>query len=174
MIMPPRLRKTALVAHVASSVGWVGAVTCFLALAVAGYTATDEWTMRAAYTVMEIIGWTALVPLSALTLVTGVIQAIGTPWGLLKHYWVLIKLLITIAATAVLLLYMETLSVLADAAVQPAPDKTVPDILPDFSPILHSAAALIVLLVALGLSICKPRGLTGIGVSMFRSASQRR
>ncbi|NJC22677.1 cation transport ATPase [Arthrobacter pigmenti] len=161
-------------AHVASSVGWLGAVAAFLVLAVTGYTTTDEWTMRAAYTVMEIIGWTALVPFSALTLLTGVLQAIGTPWGLIKHYWVLIKLLITIAATTVLLLYMETLIVLADAVTQSTPGGTVPDLLPNFSPVLHSAAALIVLLVALGLSIYKPRGLTGIGATGFRSARQRR
>lgn len=172
--MPPRLRKAALVAHIASSVGWMGAVAAFLALAVTGYTTTNEWTMRAAYTVMEIIGWTALVPLSALTLLTGVLQATGTPWGLIKHYWVLIKLLITVAATAALLLYMETLTVLADAAAQSTPDGTVAGLLPNFSPVLHSAAALIVLLVALGLSIYKPRGLTGIGATRFRSASQRR
>ena len=164
MIMPVRLRKATLVAHVASSVGWLGAVAGFLALAITGYTTADEWTMRAAYTTMEIIGWAALVPLSALTLFTGVLQAIGTPWGLIKHYWVLIKLLITTASTAVLLLYMETLSVLADAAAQPAPDRMASDILPSFSPILHSAAALIVLLVALGLSIYKPRGITGLGL----------
>lgn len=172
--MPPRLRKAALVAHVASSVGWLGAVAVFLALAITGYTTADEWTMRAVYTTMEIIGWNALVPLSALTLLTGIIQALGTPWGLIRHYWVLIKLLITVAATAILLLYMETLSALSRAAAQQAPSATAEGMLPNFSPILHSGAALIVLLVALGLSIYKPRGLTGIGSAMFTSASRRR
>ncbi|WP_299168390.1 DUF2269 domain-containing protein [uncultured Arthrobacter sp.] len=172
--MPPRLRKAALVAHVASSVGWLGAVVVFLALAITGYTTADAWAMRAAYTTMEIIGWGALVPLSALTLLTGIIQALGTSWGLIRHYWVLIKLLITVVATAILLLYMETLSVLAGAAARSTSDGTVPDLLPSFSPVLHSAAALIVLLVALGLSIYKPRGLTGISVTMFRAARQRR
>ena len=168
--MPSRLRKAVLVAHVASSVGWLGAVAVFLALAITGYTTADEWTLRAAYTTMEIIGWTALVPLSALTLLTGIVQAVGTPWGLIRHYWVLIKLLITVVATAILLLYMETLAVLADAAVQQTPKGIATDMLPNFSPILHSAAALIVLFVALGLSIYKPRGLTGLGTLKRRPA----
>lgn len=168
--MPPRLRKAALVARVASSVGWLGAVAAFLSLAITAYNTADEWTMRAAYTTMEIIGWTALLPLSVLTLLTGVIQAIGTPWGLIRHYWVLIKLLITVVATAVLLLYMETLSVLAGAAAQQAPGGIASDILPNFSPILHSAAALLVLFAALGLSIYKPRGLTGLGTPKRKPA----
>ncbi|MFP5368642.1 MAG: DUF2269 domain-containing protein, partial [Actinomycetes bacterium] len=101
-------------AHVASSVGWLGAVAAFLALAVVGYAAADEQTMRATYITMEIIGWTALVPLSVLTLFTGILQGLGTRWGIIRHYWVLMKLLITVVATAILLLYMQTLSVLAD------------------------------------------------------------
>ncbi len=171
--MPPRLRKAALVAHVASSVGWLGAVAVFLALAITGYATADEWTMRAAYTTMEIIGWTALVPLSALTLLTGIVQALGTPWGLIRHYWVLIKLLITVVATAILLLYMETLSVLACAAARQAPSGAAEELLPSFSPILHSAAALVILTVALVLSIYKPRGLTGLSSTRPRLAQQR-
>ncbi len=38
MIMPPQLRKLALTVHVTASVGWLGAVAAFLALAIAGLT----------------------------------------------------------------------------------------------------------------------------------------
>lgn len=173
MIMPPRLRKTALIAHVGSSVGWLGAVAAFIALAITGYNTANEEAMRAIYTTLEIIGWTALVPLSALTLLTGIVQAIGTPWGLIRHYWVVIKLLITVVSTAVLLLYMETLTVLADAAQQTS-GGTSTDLLPNFSPILHAAAALVVLFVALGLSIYKPRGLTGLGATGNKNTTRTR
>jgi hypothetical protein len=169
--MPLRLRKAALLAHVASSVGWLGAVAAFLALAVTGYVTPDQGVMRAAYTVMEVLGWTALVPLSLLTLLTGVLQGLGTSWGIVKHYWVLMKLLITTVSTAILLLYMRTLSALADAAAQGTTGGGTAGILPNFSPILHSGAALIVLLTALGLSTYKPRGLTGFGISGIRSTT---
>lgn len=169
--MPPRLRKTALLIHIASSVGWIGAVMAFLALAITGYGTADQWTMRAAYTTMEIIGWTALVPLSVLTLVTGVLQGLGTQWGVIRHYWVLMKLLITVVSTAILLLYMNTLTVLANAASHPTAGGASQDLLPSFSPILHAGAALLILLVALGLSIYKPRGVTGWGVSRARSGT---
>ena len=64
MIMPPRLRKFALTAHVSCSVGWLGAVAAFLALAVIGLTSQDAQTVRGAYLVMEEAAWLVLVPLA--------------------------------------------------------------------------------------------------------------
>lgn len=162
MIMPPRLRKASLTLHVASSVGWFGAVAAFLALAIAAATIDDGSTIRAAYISMEIIGWAALVPLSIASLTTGLIHSIGTQWGLIRHYWVIIKLLITAISTVILLLYMETLTALADVARNVSAPIGFGEVLPNFSPVLHSAAALLALALALGLSIYKPRGLTGL------------
>ncbi len=168
MVMPPRLRKAALILHVGTSVGWLGAVAAFLILAMAAATTQDEWMTRAAYASMETIGRLALVPLSIASLVTGIIQSLGTPWGLIRHYWVIVKLLTTVLATVVLLLYMETLTLLADAARNPAVSVGPGELLPNASPVLHAGAALIVLGVALGLSIYKPRGLTGFGIPARR------
>ncbi len=39
MTMAPGVRKLALTAHVASSVGWLGAVVAFLALSIVGFPA---------------------------------------------------------------------------------------------------------------------------------------
>jgi hypothetical protein len=86
MIMTPGLRKFALTAHVTSSAGWLGAVTAFLALAVAGLTSQDAQLVRAAYLAMELTGWFVIVPFGIATLVTGLVQAVGTPWGLFRHY----------------------------------------------------------------------------------------
>jgi hypothetical protein len=49
------------VAHVASSVGWLGAVVVFLAVAVIGLTSQDPQTVRGAYLVMEPAAWFVLV-----------------------------------------------------------------------------------------------------------------
>lgn len=174
MIMPPRVRKTTLILHVGASVGWLGAVTAFLVLAVTAMTTEDEWAMRAAYTSMDVIGSSALVPLSFAALVTGIIQSLGTPWGLIRHYWVLMKLLITVIATGILLLYMGTLRALAEAAQDPATPIRVGEALPNLSPVLHAGAALIVLLIALVLSIYKPRGLTGLGLERKSDGAVKR
>ncbi|MGH3928964.1 MAG: DUF2269 domain-containing protein, partial [Pseudonocardiaceae bacterium] len=84
MVMTPRLRKFVLTAHVTTTVGWLGAVVVFLALAVIGLTSQDAQTVRGAYLVMEPAAWFVLVPLAFASLLTGLVQALGTPWGLFR------------------------------------------------------------------------------------------
>jgi hypothetical protein len=158
--MTPRLRKFALTAHVIITVGWLGAVACFLALAVVGLTSQDAQTVRGAYLVMEPTAWFVLVPLAFASLLTGLVQSLGTTWGLFRHYWVLFKFLITIFATIVLLIYMETFSVMAGVAADPTADLGV---VRNSSPGLHAVLALLVLLVATVLAVYKPRGMTRYG-----------
>jgi hypothetical protein len=79
MIMTPGFRKLGLTAHVSSSVGWFGSVVAFLALAVSGLTTQDTQTVRAAYVAMDLIGWLVIVPFSLVSLLTGLVQSLGTP-----------------------------------------------------------------------------------------------
>lgn len=170
MQLPARARKAALVVHVGTSVGWLGAVAAFLVLAIAAVTSTQDSTVRALYVAMEVLGLAALVPLSLASFVSGLVQSLGTPWGLFRHWWVITKLAISTVATAILLLYTSTLRVLGDAAASPslADDARL---LPSGSPVLHAAGALVVLLIAAGLSVFKPKGLTRYG---WRRQQQRR
>ena len=103
MLMPQRLRKAALTAHVACSVGSLGAVAAFLAVALAGLTADDERLARGLYPAMDLLAGRVVLPLILASLLTGVLQALGTPWGLFRHYWVLTKLVLTLVALGVLL-----------------------------------------------------------------------
>jgi hypothetical protein len=171
--MTPRVRKFALTAHVASSVGWLGAVAGFLALAVAGLVSQDARTVRAAYLVMELIGWSVLVPLSLASLLTGLVQALGTEWGLFRHYWVLFKLLITAFATLVLLMYMPTLGYLSGVAAQTTLSGGDLGGLRSGSPALHAGGGLVVLLVATTLSVYKPRGMTRCGSGRARKTAAK-
>lgn len=158
MIASPRLRKLALTVHIAASVGWLGAVACFLALTVVALASDDPRTVRGAYLVMEPIGWFALVPLAVASLLTGLVQSLGTTWGLFRHYWVVFKLAINVLATIVLLAYMQTLDYFAGVAA--SGDLAL---LRSPSPLLHSVLALVLLLVATVLAVYKPRGLTPYG-----------
>jgi uncharacterized membrane protein len=63
---------------------------------------------RAAFIMMRVIGIGVLVPLSLGALVSGLVQSLGTRWGLIRHYWVLTKLVLTLGATALLLLHQFT------------------------------------------------------------------
>jgi hypothetical protein len=163
MALTPRLRKLALTTHVTASVGWLGAVIAFLALSVAGLTSQDPQTVQGAYLVMELTGGAVLVPLSLASLATGLVCSLGSAWGLFRHYWVLFKLVINVVATIVLLLYMQTLEHLGDVAAAMTLSGTGLRGLRDPSPVLHAAAALLLLLVATTLAIYKPRGMTRYG-----------
>jgi hypothetical protein len=143
-----------------ASVGWFGAVITFLALAWVGVTSHEDDLTRAAFLVMKPIGWFALVPMNVASLATGLASTLGSPWGLVRHYWVLIKLLINVVATVVLLLYMQTLSTLAELAADPMIDV---ERLRDPSPLVHTVAAIILLILAMILAVYKPRGRTPFG-----------
>jgi hypothetical protein len=158
--IPPRARKFALVAHVAASVGWLGSVLAFLGISTVGLTSQDAETVRGVYLVMEPAAWFVLVPLAFASLVTGLVQSLGTIWGLFRHYWVLFKLVINVFATVVLLAYMQTFSSLADIAADPNADLAL---VRSMSPLLHAAIAAFLLLVATTLAVYKPRGLTPYG-----------
>jgi hypothetical protein len=160
MTMTPRLRRFALTAHVACSVGWLGAVVVFLALAVIGLTGGQPQTVRGAYLVMAPVAWSVLVPLAFASLLTGLVQSLGTHWGLARHYWVLFKLLINVVTTGVLLLYLPTFAVMAAAAADPG---TALGVVRNPSPVIHAGGALVLLLIAAELSVYKPRGMTRYG-----------
>lgn len=167
MIMSRRVRKVVLTAHVSVSVGWLGAVVVFLALAVIGLTTKDAVTVRGVYLVMEPTAWLVLVPLAGASLLTGIVQAVGSPWGLLQHYWVVLKLAITAVCTLVLMTYMPTFAAMAALAADPA---TAVDAVRNPSPAVHAGAALVLLLGAAALSVHKPRGLTRFGWRRQRPA----
>lgn len=162
MIMTRSLRNFALTAHITCSVGLLGAIAAFLALAIASLTGQDSQFIRVAYLAMALIAQFVIVPLAIGSLLTGLIQSLGTSWGLFRHYWVLAKFLLTSFATVVLLAKMELIAYgakLAGEQVMARADLRAVG----FELMIHSAAGLLVLLVPVVLSVYKPRGLTSYG-----------
>src|SRR5947207_13836523 len=162
MAMPPRLRKFALTAHVTSSVGWLGAVAGFLAVAVAGVTTEDAQLVRSVYLVMDLTAWYVIVPLCFASVLTGFVSSLSTTWGLFRHYWVLLKILITIPSSLMLLVHMPPISYIAGVAAN------TPLSIADLHGlkiqlVIESGAAVVVLLVATALSVYKPKGITRYG-----------
>ena len=162
MQLSPGPRKLALTVHILSSVGWMGAVAAFLALALTGRSTDDPSLARGVYQAMDVIVRAAIVPLAFLALLTGILQGVGTRWGLLRHYWVVIKLVATAIATIVLLTELDPIAHLADIAQA--------DLLREgtmtqerTSLVVHSGGGLLTLLIPMVLSIYKPRGLTRRG-----------
>ncbi|WP_309235299.1 hypothetical protein [Streptomyces sp. TRM64462] len=169
MTLPPIWRKAALTAHVTASVGWLGAVAAFLALAAAGLAGGDTDRARGLYLATQVLTWWVIVPLAFASLLTGVVQALGTPWGLLRHYWVVAKLALTVLATGFLLLHTAPVGHLADVSARGAAlDGSLDGLRVQL--LVDAGAALVVLLVVTVLSVFQPRGLTPYG----RRATTRR
>jgi hypothetical protein len=171
--MTPNLRKFTLTAHVVFSVGWLGAVVAYLALAVTALTQQEAATVRASFLAMEIIGWLVIVPLSLGSLVSGLVQSLGTEWGLVRHYWILVKFLLTVGGVTILLLHMPVVSRMAGLV---AADTTIFNSgslglrHPTF--VVHAAGGLVILLTATVLSVFKPWGMTPLGRRRQGSSSQ--
>ncbi len=157
--MPAGLRKFALTMHVISSVGWLGAVAAFIALALAGVTNRDPQTVRGAYLAMDLTTRFVIVPLCVASLLTGIVSSLGTPWGFFKHYWVLVKLVMALPSTILLFAHTGPISYVARIASETTLSGT--DLGRLRIEILGEAgAALLVLLVATTLSVYKPPGRT--------------
>src|SRR5919198_304410 len=160
MTMAPGLRKIVLTVHLTSSLGWIGAVVAYLALGVAAVTSRDAQTVRAAWIAMALTGWSVIVPLAVAALLTGLVMSLGTPWGLFRHYWVLISFVLTIFATVVLVLHMPSVSSLA-AMVRQAEGADLRG--GHGGDLFHAVGGLLVLLVITILNVFKPQGLTPYG-----------
>ena len=149
------LRKLLLASHLVASLGWLGALAVFFAHAAASVASADGEIVRAASIAMGITAWFVILPLSLAAVATGVVQALASAWGVLRHYWIVFKLLLTAVATIVLLLKLAPISHLAANAASASPDLAALRI----SLLAHAAGGLVVLLVVTVLAVYKPAGL---------------
>lgn len=161
MRMASPLRNLVLAAHVAASVGWMGAILAYLPLDVAAAASADTTILRASYVGMWLIARYVLIPLAFATVATGIVISLITPWGLFRHYWVVISLALTIFSFVVLLVELATIRALRDAALDASTTDAALVALPSTLP--HSVGGTIVLAVVLVLNVYKPQGLTRYG-----------
>jgi hypothetical protein len=145
--------------HLTFSVGWIGGVAAYIALGLAAARSSDADVIRAAWIGMEVTGWYAIVPLAIASLITGLVMALGTKWGLFRHYWVIFSLALTVFAVVVLLLHMPTVSSTTDVA-RTADRATLEALGGDLG---HPSIGLVVLLTVQFLNLYKPKGMTRYG-----------
>ncbi|NKL78133.1 hypothetical protein [Rhizobium leguminosarum] len=162
MIMPQGIRKVALVVHVVSSVGSLGAVAAFLALAIIGLAGQDDRLVRSTYVAADVLARVVIVPLVMASFLSGLVQSLGTTWGLFRHYWVLVKFLLNLLVVVVLLLQVKGIVYLGVASLESTMSNSDQLDLRR-SLVIHAAGGLVVLLVTTALSVYKPRGMTRYG-----------
>lgn len=143
-----------------------GAVAAFLVLSIAGLTSHDAEVMRGAYLSMDLISRFVIIPMCFGALATGLLQALGTPWGLFRYYWILLKFGLAIFATFALLVHQ--FGVMAEAAKRVSGAAVETLFSADFGPLKTElvrapSLAILLLLVAASLGVYKPWGLTRYG-----------
>jgi hypothetical protein len=162
MKLRPNLRKFIRTIHVTVTVGWLGAVIGFLALAMVGLVSPDRQLVSAVYLSMDVMTRYVIVPLSLLPLLlTGPLLSLGTPWGLFRHYWVIVKLVINVLSTLILLIHLKPIQHMAHIAAAGA--ISAADRGAQIQLVVASGAGLLALLVATGIAVYKPRGMTIYG-----------
>ena len=171
MTMALDLRKLTLTVHVIVSVGWAGAVAAFLALAVAGVVSPDIQLVRASYLAMDLTYRTVVIPLGLASLATGLVSSLATEWGLLRHYWVLVKLVLSIPAAMLMLVHIQPVGHMAAAAAATMlPSDDLSGLRMQL--VVYAGAALLVLLVVTALSTYKPRGRTWYAARKLQQRSK--
>ncbi|TQM38406.1 hypothetical protein FB388_5639 [Pseudonocardia cypriaca] len=154
--MRPRTRKGVLVAHIVGVGAWIGLDVMLGVLVFTPLLTTDPAVTALCYQAMPLLFWPILV--SGLTsLVTGVVLGMGTHHGLVRHWWVLVKLVLNVVLTAlVLVLLGPAMDDAAHAGRLLAAGLPVDGGLPNlvFPPIVSGAS----LVVATVLAVYRPWG----------------
>lgn len=173
--MTREMRKFVLLAHILSSVSWIGVDLVMGVLSLRGLTTDDPQTLATAYGALAVFCVPLLLTLGLLTLTTGVVLGLGTRFGLARYWWVVTKLVITVGFCVLILVALRP--TLVDAATQTAlVDGTLPERLTDvrrnmiFPPIVSTSA----LLFASWLSVYKPWGVTPRGRRFLRVRAPER
>lgn len=157
--LTPTVRKVVLVLHIVAGIGWMGVDIALFVLLVTARTTNDANLAASAFNAIRMIVPVAVPPLSLGILATGLILGLGTPWGLVRYWWVLVKLILSLVMTALVFLSLvpgvSSLQVLAAAGMSADAVRASLGPLPTqmmFPPVV----SFLMLCVATVLSIFKP------------------
>lgn len=153
----PRLaalpRKIMLIVHLASTAAWLG-MNIVLGLLV--FTALNAPPATVASLVAAIGTFVGrpLVAVALLALVSGVVLGLGSKYGLLRYWWVSVKLVMTVVLIALVIgVLVPSVAGLSETATADATGVLL-DQRAIFPPVVSSSA----LLFAMALSVIKPWG----------------
>lgn len=172
MMLSRRVRRATLLAHILVSLAWVGVDLVIGVFAITGITSDDPATIAMSYTALEAFALVLLVPLGLLSLGTGVLLGLGTRHGLVRYWWVLVKLVLTIVLVVLVLTALR--STLADAAsASQVADASLTDRLgrDRVSMLFPPAVSTTVLVVVAVLGFYKPWGPTPRGRRFLRAGT---
>jgi hypothetical protein len=150
-------RKTVLVAHIASAGAWLGLDVVMAVLVFTAMFSDSDRTKALAYQALEMFAVWPLLALGLLCLATGILLGLGSKYGLVRFWWVAVKLVLNVVLSSLVLVALRP--AVMDAADRGrellaggSPGLGVGDLV--FPPIVSTGA----LLFAMVLSVFKPWG----------------
>lgn len=152
-----RTRKLVLLVHIAAAGAWLGLDLVLGSLIVTGLTSADATSAAASALSLAAFATWPLLAVGAVTLASGVLLGLGTKYGLVRYWWVLVKLIVNVVlVTLVVVLLWPGIAEAADSGRAALADDTAPA--PRwtmvFPPIVSSTAVV----VAMTLAVFKPWG----------------
>ncbi|MFE5240544.1 MULTISPECIES: DUF2269 domain-containing protein [unclassified Streptomyces] len=146
------VRRGVLVAHVAVSVSWLGLTLGLLALGLTAFLTEDATTAQAATRAMKVFGDWLVVPVALGSLLSGLVLALGTPWGLARHRWVWTKFWLTLTTAG-----------LSVFSLRPGIDEAAARGAADIDLVIAPSVATATYLFVTAISVLKPWGPTRRG-----------
>jgi len=140
-------RRAVLTVHIIASVGLLGDVAAVLAINVKAATTGDPELAAASYELLTLFAGLFGIPLSLISLLTGIVLGAGTKWGILRHAWVATKLCLLLSVIVVGALVLGPGTEAMRGGDGGAETRLI----------LGSAWDVVALSVATGLSVFKPR-----------------
>lgn len=150
-------RRTVLIVHIASAGAWLGIDVAMAATIVTALVTDDPARKALSFQALELFAVWPLLVTGLICLLSGIVLGLGSRWGIVRYWWVAIKLVLNVVLTGLVLVALAP-QVSASAeqsrrwlAGQPA-DLSVGDLI--FPPIVSPTA----LLIAMILAVVKPWG----------------
>jgi hypothetical protein len=176
---PFRLGRTArrlvLLVHLVAALGWFGVDVVLGVLAVTGFTSDDPGRVAASYLALDTFAVPLLLIFGLSTLGSGLLLSIGSGWGIIRYWWLTIKLVLNLALSGLVLILLQPRVVEAAEQAgrvdQTLRDRIGPIALNLLFPAFVSGTAL---LVAAVLATFKPWGRTPYGRRREAGASPPR
>lgn len=104
--MRPPTRKAALIVHIVAAGAWIGIDVMLAVLVFTALLTTDPGTAALCYQAMPLLVWPIIV--AALTcLVSGIVLGLGTHHGLVRYWWVAVKLMLNIVLTVLIVVLLR-------------------------------------------------------------------
>ncbi|HET7516321.1 MAG TPA: hypothetical protein VFN05_01235 [Actinomycetes bacterium] len=154
-----RTRKSVLALHIASAGAWLGVDVVMGVLIFTALLRDDPATRALSYRALELVAVGPLLACGLVCLLTGIVLGLGSRWGLVRYWWVAVKLVLNLILTGLVLIALAP-EVAAHADQARQYEAGLPVLLDVgqliFPPIVSPTA----LLVAMLLAVFKPWGRT--------------